>query len=278
MTYYYSGSNTVTNYESLDENSVRACQPTKIIRQLKDNQLTILNAAIVIETTEQIPIINTTGSVDEWYNTQVCIIADKVGAGKSLSILSIIANKPQIKYNMETYSYTNKINLYKQPHYNYVGINVLVVPHGIFKQWEGYIKNDTTLNCCKVQLSKHLKDNKSEYLSYDVVLVSSTQYNKFANLFDPNDCISRLIFDEADSIKIPSCKQITACKYYFISASINELRSCRVNNNGFIKTIFLQLKDCPLKYFEKIILKNTDDFIEKSFALQDHIRHLIHCR
>ncbi len=279
MSYYYYGTNnTAINYESLDENSIRALQPLKIKRPLKDNQLTVLYAAQNMENNDRIPLSNNDGILNEWFNSQICIIADKVGAGKSLMVLSIIANKPQINYGIKTCSYTDRFNLYIDPHYNYIGINVLVVPHGIFKQWEGYIKNDTTLNCYFIQFKKHLQMNTTAYDSYEMVLISSTQYQTFANLFNDNDCISRLIFDEADSIKLPSCKEINACKYYFISASIFELRSCRISNNGFIKSVFYQMRDCPSKYFKNIVLKNTDDFIEKSFALQDPLKYIIRCK
>lgn len=278
MSYYYYGSQQTTNYESLDENSERAQQPDKIKIPLKANQLSILHAAEVIENNERIPIRNQNGETNEWYNSQICIIADKVGAGKSLSALSIVANKPVIKPGLEMWSYSNKINMVKKQNVKFIPINVLVVPHGIYNQWKDYIAKDTSLNYYGIQLSKNFKAKKEFYQNYELILISSTMYNKFADLFSEDECICRLIFDEADSIKIPATRRIGAAKYYFISASINELRSARIAHNGFIKNTFMQLRSCPLDYFKRIVLKNTDDFIEKSFSLQDPIRHIIKCK
>ena len=43
----------------------------------------------------------------------------------------------------------------------------------------------------------------------DILLVSSTKYNLVANTINSLDfTVSRLIFDEADSINIPACKKI----------------------------------------------------------------------
>lgn len=280
MNYYYmQNGGVLINYDTLNENSTRAIQPAKITKTLKENQLTILHATQLIETNgKEIPIQDDNGEVCKWYNTQICIIADKVGSGKSLSTLAIIANKPSITPDMEMWSYSNKINLKKKQNVKLFGMNVLVVPHSIYKQWEKYIQEDTRLKYYGIQLAKHLKNNKSYYDNYELILVASTQYNKFADLFDEKDCVSRLIFDEADSIKIPACKQIRACKYYFISASIDELRFAKIPHNGFIKNTFLQLQACPVDYFKKIVLKNTDEFIQKSFALQDPIKKIIRCK
>jgi len=286
MSYYYPHkNNSLTAYDTLNETSDKATQPDKIICPLKDNQLTILHAAKQLETNDKIPLENSDKSITKWYNARICIIADKVGAGKSLSLLSIIADNPYIEPPLEISSY-DTINIFTKPLYEYISTNVLVVPHGIFKQWERYIQNDTKLKYYGIRLKKDIKDSKKFYEKYEIVLVASTQYKQFAKIINGNyphpsgkhTYISRLIFDEADSINVPSCDKIYSSMYYFITASIFDLRRGRVKNNGFIKYTFSSIYGCHDDIFEKIVLKNTDNFIEKSFSLQDPIRKIIQCK
>jgi hypothetical protein len=284
MTAYYPYSNATLSYDTLDETSDRAAQSDKIICPLKDNQLTILHAAKELETNDRIPIKSADGTIEKWFNANICIIADKVGAGKSLSVLSIIANKPQIEPRINITSIGNNINIFHKPIYSYIGINVLVVPHGIFKQWSTYLKRDTKLKYYGIKINKDVKDTRHYYKNFDVILVASTQYSYFSNIINKHrkngktTFISRLIFDEADSINIPSCPQICAAMYYFITASVSELRRARVKNNGFIKNTFSGMAHTDNNFFKRIVLKNTDDFIVKSFSLQDPLRKIIQCK
>lgn len=264
------------NYDTINENSPRRLtQPDKIKIELKANQLSILHAARQLEENGPVKI-----SDEEMMSTQVIIIGDKVGSGKSLSMLAIIADQIEIYKQAEVITY-GKINIVRTPPIiKYYGINVLVVPHSIFKQWEGYIKKFTSLKCHYISNTSHKNffTNKEEYMKYDLILVSSTQYNRLANYFTMHEYISRLIFDEADSINITSCKEIKASKYYFISASIPQLRYAKIPHMGFIKDVFGGLRYCPENYFKQIVLKNEDGFVERSFALMDPIRHIIKCK
>ena len=133
----------------------------------------------------------------------------------------------------------------------------------------------------------------------DILLISSTQYNKFADKFK-NITISRLIFDEADTIRIARCKEIKATHYWFITASYQNLlvpnghyirtkaylddgrficgwkRVCGVKHTGFIRDTFVLLTS--FKYKKLIFFKNNDDFIDKSFNLPKIIYKIIMCK
>ena len=75
---------------SLNESSPRAEQPVRIKTALKPHQLAMLKAC------EDFENKNMNASYDE-LTYKIGLIGDKVGAGKSLMALSIIANNQHIK-------------------------------------------------------------------------------------------------------------------------------------------------------------------------------------
>ena len=74
----------------LDNTSFRAEQPTKIKTNLKPHQLALLQACDDFEQKNQNASLNN-------ITYSMGLIADPVGAGKSLTALSIIANNKPIK-------------------------------------------------------------------------------------------------------------------------------------------------------------------------------------
>ena len=74
----------------LDDNSDRAGQPRLINTSMKPHQLTMLEAGQNIENGT---IKNTLAGMTD-LSSRIGVICDLVGSGKSLSILSIIANNP----------------------------------------------------------------------------------------------------------------------------------------------------------------------------------------
>ena len=116
----------------------------------------------------------------------MCVLSDKVGAGKSITILSLIANSKKVIHNPK---YINRFNL-KPPNYGFQGLNfdeaeiidtnLIVVPHGIYSQWLKYIKDITNLTCYGISTINDLNKMKIDELSnYDIILIKSTKYNDF---------------------------------------------------------------------------------------------------
>jgi FtsZ-binding cell division protein ZapB len=116
----------------------------------------------------------------------MCVLSDKVGAGKSITILSLICNNKKIEYNDK---FKNRFNV-RPPNYGFYGFdydktqlidtNLLVVPHGIYTQWCKYIENITDLKYYGVSNVNELNNLQKEKLSdYDIVIVKSTKYNDF---------------------------------------------------------------------------------------------------
>ena len=112
-------------------------------------------------------------------------ICDKVGAGKSIEILSLICKRPLVnKHNINKLIY--KINKYM----NFIGLefkdciyfktNMIVVPHNIFNQWLSYIVNFTKLTFYTISYKKDITNlNLNNIIKgeYNILLVKSTRYN-----------------------------------------------------------------------------------------------------
>lgn len=285
------------NYNLLDfvylinENENNASQPDKIKILLKPHQLKMLNKCLQLEQTK---IVN-----DENNNiikSSIGIIGDKVGSGKSYIILGLICNNYNINNNNIQMIHHNPLfKIYSDIYSNYIylNINILIVPHNIFQQWKSYI-NNVNISVEYIKTQNQLNNIK---FNTELIVVSSTLYNKFTDIANQNKYLfSRVIFDEADSIKIPACKEIKSYFYWFVTSSIknllfptghyfflnNQMNYIRgICHNGFIKNTFVNLYQLDIhnnrKNIKYIFLKNSDDLIKKSFIIPDPIIHYIMC-
>ena len=285
------------NYNLLDfiylinENENNASQPDKIKILLKPHQLKMLNKCLQLEQTK---IINNENN--NIIKTSIGIIGDKVGSGKSYIILGLICNDYNINNNNIQMIHHNPLfKIYSDiySNYNYLNINILIVPHNIFQQWKLYI-NNVNISVEYIKTQNQLNNIK---FNTELIIVSSTLYNKFTEIANQNKYLfSRVIFDEADSIKIPACKEIKSYFYWFVTSSIknllfptghyyflnNQMNYIRgICHNGFIKNTFVNLYQLDIhnnrKNIKYIFLKNSDDLIKKSFTIPDPIIHYIMC-
>ena len=303
-----------------DSNKISA-QPNSIITKLKDHQLTSVCKMQLIENSSAHKIDtkllcpnNNFYMSSSYISSRIGILADRVGSGKSLAILSIIALNPYLD-NIDILENSNQtlINMYSLN--KYIRTNIIVVPHNIIKQWEKYIRNETTLSLYVISRKNHIKDDVDLYNNINIILISSSQYNKFADFHLNNQCdpgieqciFSRIIYDEADTLAIPRCRQLNSIFYWFISSSVENLlfpknhfyikntnkyinnytthssvpgwRRAYVNGiqkTGFIRDTFLSLQSS--KYIENIIVKCKDSYINKSYNIGKPIKYVIICK
>jgi hypothetical protein len=166
-------------------NSVKAKQPEKITLELKDHQLQSLYQMNKLE--------NRKTRVSSCINMGV--LADNVGSGKSLTLLSLIASNPSIKTHIP-----NLVKYYDPKRFRqfygfivdkdviYINSNLIVVPHGNYHQWLEYITTYTSLTYLELNRKMNITSldtkNTQELIDYfnsfDIVLCKSTRYNDFA--------------------------------------------------------------------------------------------------
>ena len=145
---------------NLDEKSPRITQPDNIIIPLKEHQKAIIYHARKLEELKPFKIKENTQMI-----TQMGVICDKVGSGKSFEMLGIIANSISLNNEIKLHSFSDlkQYKIYNPNHFKKIDTNIIVVPHGIFKQWEEYILKFTKLSCYSLINFQSLKNLIKNY-------------------------------------------------------------------------------------------------------------------
>ena len=284
----------LATYELSDTDPI-AEQPLNINITLKRHQLSLLKMCQQYET-GTIPL------GDEGYiRTHIGVIGDKVGSGKSYVILSLIKTPLDFgdEPDMKMYG-SNKIVICKKDSKKHIKTNLLVIPHNLCNQWIQYIKSfSNDMNSFVVSRTKHLEQLRQVQVSdYDLLVVTCSYYNRLVwQLNQAEVKLTRVIFDEVDSINIPTCLGVESKFYWFVTASYGNLLYPRgyssydheirrytqsatgLRNSGFIKDLFVDLHQYESKpYTRMLVVRNNSDYIQSSLQLPDIAYHYILCR
>lgn len=157
-------------------------------------------------------------------------LGDSVGVGKSLMVLGHIA---RLKYTPRLPSIpmldSNSTSQMYCLHEHSFGENMreigclIVVPHTLYRQWQTYIKEQTTLKFLGVQTKKIIEGDgvATKIQEADVVLVSNTLYGPLQEIAKTNRFLwKRVFYDEADTLHIPSTRPSPETRFsWLISAS-----------------------------------------------------------
>jgi rubrerythrin len=297
----------------LSEIDIRASQPDKIITKLKPHQLTSLYKAMMMENSGEMTykiknfqnysqlffdntnIINP--DIDEteiMIKTNIGILGDKVGYGKTLLALSLIASNKLDNIHINSIYSKNFTSHY---HYNYLNISVsnnliqkqrnvinttlVIVPRGpVFVQWEKTILEKTNLkmisitnmNFIKSTLPKFDGSNMDEIINffenYDLVLIKNTTLKILLDYYLGFPIIKnwkRMMIDEAHDIinKIPPYMN-----YYYlwlITGTYNDIFT-KTGYSHYISGIKELLN---INSIAGVIVKNTNEFIKNSFDIPE---------
>ena len=278
--------------------------------KLHPHQLTLLQACINFEN-EKIYLKNRQHIVDnynvgdnDYIRTNMGVIGDKVGSGKSYVILALILeNKCISNSQIESYGLNNIFINITSPLETYK-TNLLVVPHNLFYQWKKYINNITDnpnfkhkLICRKKDLQEFILDTK-KLNDYDLILVTDTNFKVISNLILVNNIkINRLIFDEIDSLNIPNNKKLNSNFYWFITASYTNLlfprgygfydrklniyirKASGLSNKGYVTDLFNNIfYNMKQEFSHLLVLKNNDKYIDESFNIPIPNQYIIECK
>jgi SNF2 family DNA or RNA helicase len=278
----------VSNHSNMTVNELNAennktVQPKGINITLKPHQLTALYKMKDMEQTKEITIMK--NDTKYLLDTNIGILGDQVGFGKTITALSLLEHNDIKKINKKYLNNTsNTLLAYEVNNTKYLDINIIIVPHNIFFQWKNTIESKSKYNFFYVQKNSDLEELKLNYSHPENVfisdikniLVSSTRYKKFHNLFFENLSnnfeINRLIIDEADSINIPNMPRLKSSFTWFITATFEKLTYCK--NYGFIRYLFDAL---DTKSFNMMVVKNKKEYVESSFQLIDYDTKIHNC-
>jgi hypothetical protein len=298
--------------DMLDENSPIIQQNEKIRLSLKKHQLAGIYKAVQMEQNEKI-YHNDDTNENSYYeiSTNIGIIGEKVGFGKTITALAIIAHSPinTIKINnssLKTYNTQVKIkptDLIKNSvivanieKYNvedirskYINTTLVIVPRGpVYTQWIKSIQNDTKLSVLLLddiriikKIEKPNGDNisriKKYFEKFDLVLIKNTTIRKFMTYMDHESFFikywARIIVDEAHDI-LMSIGNISFLYKWLISATYTNIANIRycVNANMYL------IRELVKNELNHILIKSDDSFIKKSFDLPPVIEKTYRCK
>ena len=263
------------SYNNLNDSSDKLSQPSGITISLMEHQKTAIFAMEKLEKDGKLYAENITQYGDPLnfnIETTMGILADKVGSGKSLMVVALI-NHSKTPLQRDTYLVGSKFIAIKstvssEP----ISTNLLLIPHKLMPQWIEFFKHAPNL---KVDSYKGVDDEKrintvDDLKNVDVIIVSCTKSTSFFNKFS-NVKWSRVIVDEADSIKLSNNATFNASFVWLVTATP---KSLRYSNKIYLSRVF---KNIVPWAFDYLIIKNNLEFIEKSIVLPVPKRIVINC-
>lgn len=289
----------------LTEDDEQINQPPYVKIKLMNHQKTIIKRMIDLEVDRTIKIPELEIGVyyrpekikDAIIKTDIAILGDKVGAGKTLDIVSLISIKPVIEFHDNSIITGKYISLSGDKEHTKINTNLVIVPHKLIPQWKSNFEKAINLKVLTITMNKQVDelllkkvikvknwngaeiDRELLYLDIEklkninVILVGDTMYKRLvacSNYIIWNRCI----IDEADTIKL--CKMMEECLNFnflwLITGTPSGLNNCR--RCPFYKEIFITSRNFEIKH---LIIKNDDKYIESSIILPDPNMICIRC-
>lgn len=287
----------------LDEHSPRSLQPPAAAVSLRPHQLAMLHKLRCMETGKICVNGLTDDESSDVLETSIGIIGDSVGSGKSFVILSMIltdTEHPVAARSRDIIQMMGVSHVVYKKHVTYpvaYDSTLLVIPHNICSQWEKYVHDFAPdLPYVSITRTKQVQSVRlQDFASKKLVIVSSTFFASLAGrIITEGVRFRRIVFDEADSINLPSCPELDCDFTWFVTASYGnllyprgfKLRDYRRNEyvcmakglcgNGFIRRIFLNMKDAHIARL--LVARNSDSFIHQSINLPPIVSHYVRCR
>jgi SNF2 family DNA or RNA helicase len=258
---------------NLDDNSPKICQPQDINIELMEHQKTAVHAMLQLEKTGIVKAPNITHYGDNKsfnINTNLGILADKVGAGKSLDIITLINSKKTLTNNDNNHWFGSRYLSVTEDLTDVIILptNILIVPHKLLPQWIKFFGHAPNLRLATFDTQKTTDD----LADIDVLIIPCTKTGDFINNFNiPTTRWSRTIIDEADSIKLPKNFEFNSLFIWLITATPKKLR---YNNRPYLANTF---KDILPWSFDYLLIRNNNEFVEKSIILPPPKRITIEC-
>jgi hypothetical protein len=255
---YYQSLYTRNEYKEykLDSGTLTECSPRytvaipTIILPLKEHQKTMMYACLELEGSLHASLGRNTEYTDGQFKpiilkSNIGVIGDLPGSGKSLVVLAIIANQPTLSPYRMIRHYINYRDMGLSIERDLLderklllSANLILVPHTIIIQWEKYISTNTTLSYIKVNNKKSALFTLEKLQTAQILLVSANfidecldniiNIHSHANvdsnqILRENIVFQRVFIDEADNIKIPTGIHVYGLFHWMVSGSIYNL-------------------------------------------------------
>lgn len=283
-----------------------ADQPDDIGVKLKPHQLTMLAAARNLEH-NRLPYElyesheSSNDELSSYIRSRIGIICDKVGAGKSYVVLSLVLDDTPISVEPMIKSYYNGLVVTSAvQHKPVINTNILVIPHSLCSQWQTYITNfKPDLSYLMIHRNRHfVKFDDTNISEFKLIVVTCTMYARLADyLSQQNVVVRRVFYDEVDDMNCQSESHIESEFHWFVTASYENLLYPRghtsynsdisryienatgFKHRGFLRNMFGELiSSMGPSVFRRLFLKNCDAYIHSSLHLPDLTSQIVECR
>lgn len=296
-----------------------AVQPNRIITKLKPHQLSALQKAQQMERIGcvQYNVPNPSSYIGDSYarrrimfknqfsiTTNIGVLGDIVGYGKTLTALSIIAATPaseirrvqQDIFSFYHHGYTNFVVSRKHESTSsselFIGTTLIVVPRGpVYVQWENSIRQQTQLNVLCIDslhtIRKHLPgvgspfaQIKAFFEEFDAVLIKATTLKVLMEYYDvpyqphPIQAWDRIMIDEAHDI----INNIPIFSFHFIwlisatyQSLLGRVYGSRAHMTYAVKEIFDEER------MNLVLIKGDRAFVQQSFHIPAPVEHYYLC-
>jgi len=281
---------------ALNENSPVAPQPLHISIPLRIHQLTALESMRIKE-------INLRSGLDisgEKLFSQYAFLGDKVGVGKTLTVLghiSQMATYPltQAKLNnLRPFSTDACFSIYSEPLPENVFDSLIVVPHTIYRQWQDTIEKYTTLTAHFLKSQRDLDNNLLQNLrNAHLTLISNTLLPTLMTSLRArsiNVMWRRIFYDEADTVKFSgnSIFPPAMMTWYVTASYVNMLFAnqhlhsylIRQLSQDFINNLDSELREIIVSYVENhpvvsFFRTKSHAYFQKHISLHPLCGHLV---
>lgn len=220
--------------------------------------------------------------VDIDIQTNVGVLSNKVGSGKSLIILGLCKrniNKFKEVYTQTVYNkYTESVVMIEKLNFpidnTYKDCSIIIIPSNLLKQWTNDL-NKTDIRYITINSKKSLDMfNEDEIDNYDIILCTSFNYNNFFYKFK-NITWKRVIIDEADSIKRINTTDILYDFIWFVTATTSPTHTTNMLYKPYIGINDFNIK-CSDDYIDSYTnIKNiiNYNYIECYTPIFSHVLH-----
>lgn len=230
------------------------------------------------------------------FRTRVGVLADRVGSGKSFVVLSLVLSQRAgraIRRDGAVSSFALGMTSLEAPDpaADPARLTLLVVPHNLCAQWEQYVADfcPDDLRTRVVRRAAHLEGLQEELEELELLVVTNTHFNTVAALLRHRRVrVSRLVFDEADSLHVPRCAHVPAAFVWLVTASYTNLMfpggraqydpTTRAvvwsitgigRHNGFIRDLCYSVHGhMPMRVSRLLLVRCADGFVAASLRMR----------
>jgi SNF2 family DNA or RNA helicase len=268
-------SNVNTQAPVLNDLSPKISQPSNLDINLYNHQLTAVHKMEERETNKY--TYTNTGIVGTRYciDSNVGILADITGYGKSLSMVTLVL-RDKMPWN-NTGPFVQNINrdfgkffgVKKQVSYDKINTTLIVASQSLLSQWASEFRHSPLKT---LVVSKKTIADTMNPRSYDVIICSHTMYNNVVRRFT-KFAWKRFIFDEPGSIRIPKMTKIKAGFIWLLTATPNQIiERCAGRKDHFLDILFnwchwSRINEIRIEIIKSLIVKNDEEFTKSSFRM-----------